>query len=71
MLSKDTAFSLSQKEEEKEVEDVINAAITRKEYQAEILNLTDYQQSLIKEAGYKLDHTANKNGYLWRINWQC
>lgn len=70
MLSKQMAFTLSRAEEEKEVEDLIKTAISQKEYQVEILNLTDYQQSLINDAGFKLDRTANKNGYLWRINWQ-
>ena len=70
MLSKTSAFQLTQNEEQKEVEDLIKSAISKKEYQCEILNLTDYQQSLIREAGFQLDHTANKNGYLWSIKWQ-
>jgi len=43
MLSKDQAFQLTQNEEQKEIEEIIKSTISKKEYQCEILNLTDYQ----------------------------
>ena len=70
MLSKEEANKLSKAAEIKAVEALINSASAKMEYSTETLNLTKYQQDLIREAGYKLDHTANMNGYLWRINWE-
>ncbi len=70
MLSKETAFVLTRSAEEKEIEDLIKAASAQKEYQTEILNLTDYQQEWLKECGYSITNKATKQGYVWSINWQ-
>lgn len=69
MLSKDQAFKATKEAQLKVIEDKITGATSAGEFETEILNLTEEEQGILEEAGYKLTHTGGREGFLWKINW--
>ncbi len=71
MLSREQAHNNTKDAEEKEIEDKITAAITAREYRVEVLNLTEYQQKVLTDSGYKLTDTVNRLGKVFIIQWDA
>lgn len=69
MLSKENAFQMSRAAEATDLQNEITAATSRAEYRLEILNLTEYQQSLLTDGGFKFVASMNKLGANWIITW--
>ena len=70
MLSKDKAFAMTKEAQLKVIEDQIEGAISKGEFETEILNLTEEEQGILKDAGFLLTYTGTKQGYVWKINWE-
>ncbi len=70
MITKGEAYKLTKEAQIKVIEDLITAAAKETSFEAEILNLTDEEQKILEESGYKLTNIQTKQGKVWRINWQ-
>ena len=70
MLSKNEAFAATKAAQLKVIEDQIQSTADKGGFETEILNLTEEEQEILNINGYKIIKDANKQGYVYKINWE-
>lgn len=70
MITKEDAFKATKAAQFQVIEDAVLETSSKGEFETEVLNLTEEEQGILTAAGYKLTQTANKQGSVWKINWE-
>lgn len=70
MLSKEQAFAATKAAQMKVIEDAISEAVNSGKFECEILNLSDEEKGILEQAGYKVERSATRQGFVNKIIWE-